>query len=113
VQDAPSDVVSFGNVEREPAPFDPRFDRKLFVLNRPNAIFTDSARRRGIQGTVLVRVEFRADGTIGSIMVDNRLDISLAASAGQAARKIKFVPARIDGKPVTVFRLINYGFSVG
>lgn len=88
------------------------YSRGLIILRRPAPSYTDSARMMGVQGTIKARVEFLKDGQIGSIVVDPFLDRGLAGKTVYAITKIKFLPAEVDGKPVDVTRIVEYGFSV-
>lgn len=64
------------------------------------------------EGRIYATVEFRADGTIGAVLIDPRLDRSLAMNVAYAIAKIKFVPAEIDGKPVSVTKHVHYEFDI-
>jgi TonB family protein len=86
--------------------------RQLIILSKPRAHFTDKARERGIQGIVKVTVTFLASGTIGAIRITKSLDPGLDKSVFEAAKRIKFLPAEVDGKPVDTKRTFEYGFSI-
>ena len=109
--DQPKPIAGNGaNVPAAPSPG--TYSRGLIVLRKPRGNYTDNARERHIQGTVKLRVTFRADGTIGPIFLDGSLSKDLDVSAFEAARKIKFLPAQIDGKNVEVVRAFEYNFSL-
>jgi hypothetical protein len=65
-----------------------------------------------VNGRINAIVVFRADGTIGAVTVDPRLDDSLARNVAEAASRIKFVPVEVEGKPVEVKRMLVYTFSI-
>lgn len=95
----------------------PRGERRDPVIeHRPKPQYPTVARRRGYEGTVVLRIEVLADGNVG--------DIEVRASSGhsmldrQAERTIRekwrFKPGRIDGSDTTLwidvpieFRLVD------
>jgi TonB family protein len=88
------------------------YSRSLVILSKPRASYTDSARMRNISGMVKVKVNFLANGTIGSIAIVKSLDKDLDRQAFEAARQIKFLPAEIDGKPVDSVKYVEYSFEI-
>lgn len=79
------------------------------ILSKPEAAYAD--RSACIRGSVALRVTFQADGSIGKISVIAGLPYGFTESAIAAARKIKFIPAKLNGIPVTSTRTIQYSFS--
>jgi protein TonB len=68
--------------------------------NRPPT-YPESARRRGIQGRVLVRVSVSTDGTPLAVSVDESSGAaSLDDAAVAAVQKWRFVPANQGSKPI-------------
>ncbi len=65
-----------------------------------------------VQGVVRLRVEFLDSEEIGRIAVVSGLPYGATENAIEAARKIKFNPARKEGKPTTVFRVVEFSFSI-
>jgi hypothetical protein len=53
-----------------------------------------------------------ADGNIHAIIPLNSLPGGLTEKAVKAASKIKFIPATIDGKPVSQWVTLEYSFRV-
>ena len=93
--------------------FGPReVDTKLQFLSKPAPSYTDAARQNNVQGTVVLRVVFSADGSVGSVTAVSGLPYGLTEQAIAAARKIRFTPAIKDGRPVSVSMLVQYNFSV-
>lgn len=82
------------------------YSRNLIVLRKPKAL--------GLQknGSVLLRVLFRADGTLGTVRLIKSTDKGLARKAFDAAKKIKFIPAEVNGKPVDLWRTVEYSFTI-
>ena len=82
------------------------------ILTKPEAQYTTSARLGQVSGTVVLRAVLASDGTVKHILVIQSLPYGLTEQAILAARKIKFEPATIDGRPVSQFIQIEYNFSV-
>jgi len=59
-----------------------------------------------------VNIEFLATGEIGTITVDKRANRGLARNVINAARKIKFIPAKANGRSVDVTRTLGYIFLI-
>lgn len=85
---------------------------RLQILDKPRAFYTNIARLENVQGTVDLLVGFGADGTIRHILISKPLSHGLSESAVQAARKIKFTPATLDGKPVSTVITVRYFFEL-
>lgn len=83
----------------------------LKIISKPRASYTNAARQAGVGGTTRLMVGFSANGTISHILVVKPLSHGLSEAAVRAARRIKFVPATRDGKPISVVRQIEYGFT--
>ena len=82
------------------------------VLTKPEPKYTDAARNNQVKGTVVLRAIFAADGTVKYILVLRSLPYGLTEEAVRAARRIKFVPAMIDGRPVSMFMQLEYNFNI-
>ena len=85
---------------------------KARVLAKPEPGYTEPARRAGTEGVVVLRAIFAADGTVQHIFVVSALPNGLTERAVAAARKIKFVPAERDGKPVSTYIQLEYNFNL-
>ncbi len=88
------------------------YSRAIIILRRPRAYYTDSARQRQAQGTVRLKATFLANGQVGTIKIAKSIDKDLDREAFKAARKIKFLPAEVDGKPVDSDRFVEYSFTI-
>lgn len=86
------------------------YTRPLIILRQPRAEYAEPFSRHFVTGTVQLLVTFLANGTIGSIAVSKSLDKILDQQAFNAAKQIKFVPAKIDCKAVDVARIISFNF---
>lgn len=86
-----------------------------FALNiplRPRAKYTDAARQNQVQGAVILRVTFKADGSIGAISPVKGLPDGLTEEAIKAAKRIVFIPAQRDGVPMIVVKQVQYTFTL-
>jgi TonB family protein len=84
----------------------------LKIISKPRASYTDAAREKLIQGKVVLRVTFTANGEIGAIAIVQGLAGGLTEQAVAAARAIKFEPARVNGSAVSVTKVIEYTFAI-
>jgi TonB family protein len=81
------------------------------ILNKPPAKFTEKARSEGTDGTVRIMVFLGADGKVGPTLVVKSLPNGLTEQAIEAAKKIRFEPKTVNGKPVSVIVTLEYGFN--
>ncbi|MDQ3907715.1 MAG: TonB family protein [Acidobacteriota bacterium] len=86
--------------------------RKAVVLAKPDPLYTDEARLRGTTGEVRLRVLLDSSGAVTKIEPLMTLPDGLTESAVDAARRINFTPAEIDGRPVSQFVTISYSFDL-
>lgn len=84
----------------------------LVIAAKPRPGYTDEARRNNVQGVVVLRVTFNADGGIGSISPVTGLPSGLTEQAIAATKKMVFLPAKRKGISVSVTKQIQYGFSI-
>lgn len=90
----------------------------LKIVSKPNPGYTSKARSRNLEGTVLLRVTFLANGKIGDVVDETKdkaeemRESGLTANAIKAAKKIKFVPAKKDGIAIEVRRRVEYVFDL-
>lgn len=82
------------------------------IISKPRPGYTDAARTANVQGTVILRVTFMANGSIGSISPVKGLPNGLTEQAIAAARRINFEPAKVNGMGQTVTKQIEYSFSI-
>jgi TonB family protein len=69
------------------------------------------ARRAGIGGEVVLKVVVERDGTIGAVFADEEAPMGLTAAATDAVRRWTYTPARLDGKPIAVFKTVRVRFT--
>lgn len=93
--------------EAAPARVDPGY-RSLF-----KPVYPLSARRRGIEGTVVLRVEVLTSGEPGRVEVARSSgDDSLDDSARDAVRQLRFNPAQKGGKAIVGWANVPYQFKL-
>ena len=85
---------------------------KARVLSKPEPEYTEEARRHGDTGTVVLRAIFAADGKVRAIRPLTVLPHGLSLMAINAARRIRFVPATKDGRPVSMYIQLEYNFNL-
>lgn len=86
--------------------------KTLLILSKPYANYTDAARQNNIQGTVILRVTFNANGTIGEVTPISTLPFGLTEQAISAAKRMRFQPAMKNGVPYTVTKQVPYTFTI-
>lgn len=87
-------------------------DEKARLLSKPEPHYSEEARRQGISGTVVLRVIFTSTGEVTQIRAIQQLPFGLTERAIEAAREIKFQPAKKNGRPVSVYMQLEYNFNL-
>jgi TonB family protein len=82
------------------------------ILYKEKAEYTQKARDRKIEGTVILDVIFGADGKISGIKVLQGLPDGLTEKAIEAAQKIRFEPRMKNGVPVDTRGKVDYTFKL-
>jgi TonB family protein len=82
------------------------------LQKREEPQYTEEARQHQISGTIVLRAVVAPDGRVRGIRVMTGLPYGLTQRAIEAARKIKFAPALLDGQPVSQYIQIEYNFNV-
>ena len=82
------------------------------ITYRERAEYTKEARDQKVEGTIVLSVEFGADGVIRKIKVERGLPYGLTESAIEAAKALRFEPAIKDGQPISVRGNIEFSFSL-
>ena len=94
------------------------FDRRQYMnaedgarvpraLEVPNPEYPEKARRRGIQGTVVLAIAINTNGGIDKVQVVRRLDPDLDQAAVDAVRQWRFAPAEKDGEAMPFQTLVE------
>jgi periplasmic protein TonB len=82
------------------------------LLREVKPAYTDDARRQGVEGSVLLEVVVRADGTVGAVRIMRRLGAGLDERAVDAVRQWLFSPAERFGTPVDVLVEVAVEFRI-
>lgn len=82
------------------------------ILSKQPAKYSTLARIFGLEGNVMLRVTFLANGTIGSITPVKKLPFGLTDSAISAAKSIRFEPATKNGVAYSVSKTVQYNFTI-
>jgi periplasmic protein TonB len=72
------------------------------LLSEVKPVYTDEARRQGVEGEVVMEIIVLSNGSVGSVKVLRGLPAGLNDRAVQAVRAWRFAPARLRGTPVDV-----------
>jgi TonB family protein len=86
--------------------------QKVRILEKGEPTYTESARKYGVQGTVVMRAVFSSDGQVKRVSVTRKLPHGLTQQSIKAARAIRFTPAMKDGQPVSMWMELQYNFNL-
>ncbi|HEY0003664.1 MAG TPA: energy transducer TonB [Pyrinomonadaceae bacterium] len=84
----------------------------VIITRKPQASYTELARKSQITGSVKLRMLLRKDGTVAEITPVRTLPGGLTEEAVRAASRIEFIPAMINGEPVDMVQWVEYNFDV-
>jgi protein TonB len=82
------------------------------LLREVKASYTDDARRRGIEGEVVLEIVVRRDGSVGDVHVVRGLESGLNQRAIEAVRQWRFSPAKRRGNAVDVIVEVAVDFKL-
>jgi protein TonB len=82
------------------------------ILREVKADYTEDARKRNLEGEVLLEIIVLRDGTVGDVTVIRGLPAGLSERAVQAVRQWRFAPARRLGQPVDVIVEVAVEFTL-
>jgi TonB family protein len=85
---------------------------QIVIAAKPHARYTDEARKANEQGTVRLKIVLQANGAVGTITPMTELKHGLTERAIAAARKLVFLPARVNNVPISKVITIEYRFSI-
>jgi protein TonB len=98
-------VFAFGQTNKN-------YETPVKIISKPRATYPEQkSGTTCVQGTVTLRVQFLETGEIGKLEVVSGLPDGFNKCAIKAAKRINFKPAMKDGKPVTVFKQVQYNFT--
>ncbi len=82
------------------------------LLREVRPSYTEEARKRAVEGDVVLEIVVRRDGTVGDVRVLRALGSGLDQRAIAAVRQWRFSPARRLGSAVDVLVEVAVGFSL-
>jgi hypothetical protein len=94
-----------------PAESDPK-DKKLLIIATPAPSYSPRARENNVEGIVIAKVTFSADGTVSKIAVVKSLPGDLVRQVVFSALRWKFLPREVGGEPVAMTRLVEFYFDI-
>ena len=87
-------------------------DRKAKLIYKVEARYTEEARQKNIEGSVLLALTIDHDGLPQNIHIKRSLEPSLDQAAIEAVRQWRFLPAIKDGQPVSMVITVEVNFTV-
>ncbi len=79
------------------------------LISLPEPEYPEAARNKGISGTVIVQVTINEEGKVTSVQAI-RGPVELYAASEAAARKARFAPPMLAGKPVAITGVLTFNF---
>jgi len=104
-----------------PEPVPPAVDGPVYLtpeMSRPRALqpiqprYTETARKAGVQGTVIVEAIIDEHGRATNVRVVRGLPMGLDRSAVEAIQQVTFQPAMRGGRPVKVYFNLTVNFTI-
>ncbi len=90
----------------------PALNAPVAIVSKPTPLYTDEARKRHIEGEVVLEVTFVVSGALRVHRVVKGLGHGLDEAAIEAAKKIRFKPARKDGRPIDYTATVSVVFRL-
>ncbi len=82
------------------------------LATRADPQYPEAARRVKLGGDVVLRAVVEANGTIGRIEVVTGAPFGMTEAATDAVRRWTYRPARVNGQPVAVWKVIRVKFAL-
>jgi TonB family protein len=98
---APSEPIHLPESARPPEP----------VSSNPQPEYPEDARRRGLEGQVILRIVVGDDGRVGKVEV-LRGEEPFVSEAVRAVRSWRYRPATLDGSAVAAYRVVRIPFRL-
>ncbi len=116
----PGEVSSFalpaspspGAVAAAPLAALPEGSEVPVLVTRVDPQYPEQARRLRVGGDVVLRVVVEANGSIGRIEPVGSAPFGMTEAAVDAVRRWTYRPARVDGQPVAVWKVIRVKFAL-
>lgn len=87
---------------------------KLIASSMVQPVYPADEMEAGIQGTVLLNVDVKADGTVGKIVPKEEVEKhpAFTSAASAAVAKWRFEPAQKNGKAVAITMVVPVKFAL-
>jgi TonB family protein len=82
------------------------------LVRRVDPVYPEMAKQLRLGGDVTLRLVVEADGTTGQIDVVSGGKAGFGEAAAEAVRKWVYRPARVDGQPVAVWKIVRVRFTM-
>jgi TonB family protein len=82
------------------------------IISSPAPVYTESARRARVTGTVILEAIINEQGDVENVRVLKGQPMGLDQAAVDAVKTWKFKPAMLEGKPVKVYYVLTVNFQV-
>lgn len=79
-------------------------------LGEVEVVYPAQARRLGVEGKVVLRLTVNPEGRVEKVEILDGPGFGLNQAAAEAARRLRFRPATLDGRPVAVRIRYTYTF---
>lgn len=86
--------------------------QKAVITSKAQPEYTEEARKNQVQGVVRISAVLNANGTVTNIRSVSSLPYGLTEKAIAATRRVQFVPAKKDGRPVSQYIVLEYNFRI-
>lgn len=87
-------------------------DTPAVIVKNPEPLYSEEARREGVNATMKLEFILAADGTVQHILVITPLPYGLNGQSISAARGVKFKPGIKDGHPTSQLTSVVYSFRI-
>lgn len=82
------------------------------LITQPKPKYTSEARKANILGNVKIKVVFLNNGAIGNVKPSSDFDLGLIGQSIIAAKKMAFLPKKVNGKKYTIVKTVVYNFTL-
>ena len=82
------------------------------VVYKAEPQYSEAARKVRLQGMVMLRIEIGTDGRATNVGVRQSLGLGLDDRAMDAVKQWKFLPGKVNGKPVPMVAYVEVNFRL-
>ena len=112
-QPTPAASAEDGTFPAEPPEsFDEALEPPVLV-SKVDPLYPESARRAGVEGTVVLDVQISVRGRVEDVQVLRGLPLGLSEAAAEAVRAWHYRPARGRSGPVASHKTVRIVFTLG